>query len=124
MENSSLDEFTKEQQQDFVNYEKELFKLLTIISEVEGSSLNSDFSIEFNEPNYSESKDVRLNNYVKEIDLGLKAPSEILAQIKKIPIEEAKRMLEDNIAERNALYNRVQATNQLNFDTTAQALGL
>ena len=124
MENASLDEFTKEQQQDFIGYEKELFKLLTIISEVEGSSINSDFAIEFNEPTYSEAKEVRLDNYVKEIDLGLKSPSEILAEIKKIPVEEAKRLLDENISERNRLYNRVEAGTQLNFDTTAEALGL
>lgn len=124
MENSSLDEFTKEQQEDFTNYEKDLFSLIKIIVAIEDNKDLGDMSIIFNKPKYSESKSVELDSIIKEVDLGIKKVSEVIAERKQIPIEEAETILKENLDERNKVYNKVNQGTQLNFDTTAEALGV
>lgn len=124
MENTNLDEYTREQQADFVDYEKELFALMKAIILVEQGNDIGDFSIKFQEPTYQESKSVELDATIKEVDLGLKSVSEVIAQQKGISIDEAKAMLDENLAERNKVYNKVDNGTKLNFDTTAQQMGL
>ena len=124
MENASLDEFTLEQQGDFVHYEKQLFDLLSIVVGIEENKDLGDMNIVFNKPRYAESKSVELDSTLKEVDLGIKKVSEVIAEKRQITIEEAEALLEENIKERNKVYKKVDAVNELNIDTTAQALGI
>jgi len=120
MENSNLDEFTKEQQSDFIQYEKELFKLLNIVSETE----LGEMEIYFNQPKYTESKSIELDATAKEIDLGVTSVIEYIMNKYSINEEAAIEKLDSNLELRNKVYNKVNQTEQLNFDTTASALGL
>ena len=108
MENQALDEFTREQQNDFIDYEKELYKLIVIVgNQYENKFKDDELDISFNDIVYSENKNDTLDGYVKAIDLGLRSPSEILANEKNISIDDAKILLENNIIERNKLYNKI-----------------
>jgi len=124
MENKALDEFTIEQQSDFKQYEYELFNMIRNIVLVENGTDIGEFNIEFTKPHYQESKSTELDAIVKEIDLGLRSPVEILANKLDITIEEAQVKLDENLALRNKIYNKVDSAPSLDMDTTAQALGI
>lgn len=124
MENASLDEYTKEQQEDFLIYEKQLFDLLNTIMEVEASTNLGEVTIKFSEPKYQESRTVEVDTITKEVDLGLLKISEVIAKEQGITEEEAKKQLEENLQERNKIYQKLDSGNQLNFETTAEELGL
>ena len=98
MENKALDEFTEEQQKDFVMYEKELLKLIGIVG---GLTATEEVDITFNPIRYSESMTDTLNAYEKSIQLALKSPVEIIADLRGIEDDEAKLIYEQNIKERN-----------------------
>ncbi len=106
MENISLDEFTKEQQLDYVEYEKELFRLIGVVS---GSDYG-DINIEFGKPQYQESESIELENVTTKIDLGLTSPSKYLATKRNISEDEAKELIKENITERNDLYNKFNSS--------------
>ena len=98
MENKALDEFTEEQQKDFVMYEKELLKLIGIVG---GLTATEEVDITFNPIRYSESMTDTLNAYEKSIQLALKSPVEIIADLRGVEDDEAKLIYEQNIKERN-----------------------
>ena len=124
MENISLDEFTAEQQADFIRYEKDLFMLLNTVSIIENNKPLGTFDVAFNTPEYKEAKNIELDSIIKEIDLGLTSPAKVLAARKDITEEEAQVIIDKNIAERNKIYNRVDTGTNLNLNTTAEAMGL
>ena len=122
MQNIALDERTKLRQKDFVEYENELNKLLLLVSRVNGLILKeNDFVITINEPTYPKSEQEQMGIWTKEIELAIKSPAEILAESSNISIEDAQIKLQQNIAKRNELYNKVQVQ-ALNDATTLQAL--
>lgn len=122
MQNIALDERTKLRQKDFVEYENELNKLLILVSKVNGLILKeNDFVITINEPTYPKSEQEQMDIWTKEIELAIKSPAEILAESSNISIEDAQIKLQQNIAKRNELYNKVQVQ-VLNDATTLQAL--
>lgn len=121
MENTKLDEFTKDQQKDFLGYEKELFRMIEIVSGVYSGNYKNDLTITINAPTYSESRQDTLNNYEKAITLGIKSPIDIIMSEQDVDEVEAKRIYDENIALRNQMNNKLnQGT--LNLDTTATAL--
>ena len=124
MENTSLDEFTLEQQNDFVRYETDLFYLMQLISSANGAAFNSDFAITFNKPAYAESKADTLASNVLELDLGLRSATEIIMADRNIDEVEAQEILAVNLAERNKVYKKVDESQGLNMSTTAEAMGL
>ncbi len=122
MENLELDNMTKLRQNDFVWYEKELYRLILLVSSTYGLNLKQEeFTITFNEPSYPMSDDEKVTTYAKEIDLGLISPVEMLMEEFGITEDEATNRMKQNIALRNELYNKT-SSNQLNMDTTTQAL--
>lgn len=124
MENSSLDEYTREQQDDFKQYEIELFNLLKVIVAEESNTDLGDMTVRFGQPEYKESKTVELDATIKEVDLGISSVSEVIARERGITEDEAKLLLESNLAERNKVYEKVNAGTQLDFTTTEEQLGL
>jgi len=124
MENTALDEFTLEQQNDFVRYETDLFNLMQLISSANGAAFNSDFAITFNKPAYAESKADTLAANVLELDLGLRSATEIIMADRNIDEVEAQEILAVNLAERNKVYKKVDESQGLNMSTTAEAMGL
>lgn len=122
MQNIALDERTKLKQKDFVEYENELNKLLLLVARVNGLILKeNDFVITINEPTYPKSEQEQMDIWTKEIELAIKSPVEILAESSNLSIEDAQIKLQQNIAKRNELYNKVQVQ-ALNDATTLQAL--
>ncbi|MFZ9243192.1 MAG: phage portal protein [Sediminibacterium sp.] len=122
MQNLALDERTKLRQKDFVEYENELNKLIVLICNVNGMRLKeNDFAVIINEPTYPLSDMEKIELWTKEIDLAIKSPVEILAESNGITDEEAIIKLNNNIAKRNELYNKVQVQ-ALNDTTTLNAL--
>jgi len=125
MENVNLDEFTQEQQLDFISYEKELYNLLVVVGNVEGGSFqeNAEFSVTFADITYAESPEVTVDTQTKRIDLGLTNPIEIIQNEDNIGEDEAKIKYEENIKYRNIANNNINEPT-LNEETTAVALGL
>lgn len=122
MQNIALDERTKLRQKDFIEYENELNKLILLVCKVNSINLKeNDFTITINEPTYPKSEEEQLTIWSKEIDLAVKSPVEILMEANGIDEVEATNKLNNNIAKRNELYNKVQ-TQALNDATTLQAL--
>ena len=122
MENKSLDEFTTEQQKDFVKYEKRAISLIAKAFEIFANiKYPSDVVVEFNEPYYAESKTEQLASYEKEIELGLNNPIQILQNTKDIDENEAKKMYSENVEIRNQMQTKLNQGN-LNLETTQTAL--
>ena len=103
MENKSLDEFTADQQSDFVSYENDLFNLIIKIGNEHGAKLNEnvDFKVEFPPIQYSESMSETLQNYEMAINLALKSPIEIISMLREVDEEEATKIYEENLKIRN-----------------------
>lgn len=106
MENAGLDEFTRNQQDDFVQYENELNELLVLIGKVNNKNYTGDFNIKITKPFYPESREVSVNVYEKEMSLGLINPVQILMNEKNIDEEEAKTQYENNLELRNKAYKK------------------
>lgn len=123
MENIKLDRFTKEQQQDFKVYEKELFNLLVIISEYYGKSISGDISVDFKEPMYPTDRATQIAQDRDMIDLGLTSPAEIL-QKDNPDLEDADAVLkvQSNLNARNVMLQKVGTSNILS--DTRSKLGL
>lgn len=118
MENLNLDKFVRSQQADFEYYEKELFSLINAVLDTHGKSVSGEMSINFNSPSYPESRETELNNLAKAIDLAVTSTEDYL---ESKGVEDAKSEVQQNIAARNELYNRVSGANLPN---TATALGV
>lgn len=124
MENEALDSFTKEQQQDFIEYERELYRLLVIVGNTEGNNFSdSDFNITFKEPKYRESPADTASTNKNNISIGLTSPIDIIQEKHGISEDEAKAKYEENIKIRNMAN---QNLNQPTLDeiTTAKAMGI
>ena len=104
MENTNLDEYTEEQQADFIDYEKELYRLLVIVGNVEGANFseNAEFNVTFPDITYAESPETTVNTQEKRIGLGLTNPIEIIQDENNISEDDAKEKYADNIKYRNA----------------------
>lgn len=111
MENVSLDEYTREQQNDFMDYESKLFDLLSIISQIEANMNLGTMSVTFNSPTYNESNAIQADTVAKEINLGLVSPSKVLSQRLGIPDDEARAIYQKNIEERNMANERFTTVN-------------
>lgn len=125
MENKALDEFTAEQQSDFIHYEKELLSIIVKIGSAHGVKMveEQDVDISFGDIRYSESITETLNAYSKSIELALSNPVEIIANERDITEEEAEKIYLENINQRNKLNDKLNRP-ELNAGTTAEALGL
>ena len=121
MENTKLDEETIEMQMDFLGYEKELFRLIAIVSDNYNVKYSDNVNITINEPSYQESRADTLSNYEKSINLGIKSPIEIIQSEKEINEDEAIKLYNENIKYRNEANNRLNS-NALNLQTTQTAL--
>lgn len=109
MENLKLDRFTLEQQDDFKQYEHELFNMIQIISEYYGKPVNGEMSINFVEPAYPESEKERIDMAKDKIDLGLTSPHKILMQDDPdLTPEEAVIEVSDNISKRNEMLDKIR----------------
>ena len=108
MENAGLDEFTRSQQDDFVQYENELNELLVLVGKINNKNYTGDFNIKINKPFYPESREASVNVYEKEMSLGLINPVQILMNEKNIDEEEAKAQYENNLEIRNKAYKKVE----------------
>ena len=103
MENKALDEFTADQQKDFIMYEKNLLELIVLIGNINtvGIPEAQEVDITFNPIRYSESMTDTLNAQEKSISLALKSPIEIIADARGITWEEAEIIYAQNIKDRN-----------------------
>ena len=109
MENLKLDRFTIEQQQDFKVYEKELYRLIQMVSEYYGLTINGDMNVNFVEPTYPESEQEQMTSARERIDLGLTSPHEILMQHDPdLTAEEAVIKVNDNISKRNEMLDKIR----------------
>jgi hypothetical protein len=124
MENKALDEFTLEQQHDFKRYEQELFNMLALVIEKESGTNIGEMTVRINEPTYDESPSAEIDTYAKKIDLGLTSVTEAIAMERGITKEEATVILDENLTERNKVYEKVNSGTQLDFASTANQLGL
>jgi len=106
MENAGLDEFTRNQQDDFVQYENELNELLVLVGKINNKNYAGDFNIKITKPFYPESREASVNVYEKEMSLGLINPIQILMKEKSINEEEAKAQYEHNLEIRNKAYKK------------------
>jgi hypothetical protein len=119
MENLQVDKFVQSQQDDFVHYEKELFELIKIVGGEFGTVADGSLdSVVFAKPSYPESRETKLNNDAKAIDLGLTSSDKIL---KSQGVQDADLVVAENIEARNKLYERVSGSN---LPPTSSALGL
>lgn len=107
MENASLDESTRQHQKDFLIYEKELYKLILIVSEYEGVSYNGDMTITINEPFYKDDKKTQLDVLTREIDLGVNNQIKYIMKRDNISEDEATQIFNDNLSTRNKSNQRV-----------------
>ena len=125
MENTALDEFTAEQQTDFIDYEKDLNKLLVIIGNVNraGFSESADFDVSFADITYSESPKETVETQKERINLGLTNPVEIIQNEDNIDEDAAIEKYEENIKYRNVGNENLNKPT-LDEKTTAEALGL
>lgn len=115
MENAALDEYTRDQQADFLDYEKELYNLLVIIGNENGNSFSegAEYNVKFNDITYSESPQDRVATQEKRIALGLTNPIEIIQTEKDIDTETAEADYAENIKYRNMgneQFNAVEPT--------------
>ena len=103
MENKALDEFTQDQQKDFIVYEKKLLELIVLIGNIHGANIpdTQEVDITFNDIRYSESMNDTLASYEKSIQLALKSPIEIIADMRGITWEDAEVIYNQNIQDRN-----------------------
>jgi len=124
MENMKLDRFTVEQQQDFKDYEKELFELIKVVSEEYGKSYgDSSILIDFTEPNYPSSEQEQLTIDQQSIDLGLTKPQAILMRENPdLSEEDARVLVDDNLNARNEMLNKIKSGGSL--ADTMGALGI
>jgi len=124
MENIKLDRFTVEQQQDFKDYEKELFELIKVVSEEYGKSYgDASILIDFTEPNYPSSEQEQLTIDQQSIDLGLTKPQSILMRENPdLTEEEARVLVDDNLNARNEMLNKIKSGGSL--ADTIGALGI
>ena len=123
MENLKLDRFTLEQQADFKMYEKELFNMLTIVSDYYKKPITGDMTVDFVEPNYPASEQEQLTIDQQSIDLGLTSPHKVLMRNNPDLTEEDARVdVDDNINARNDMLNKVKTGGSLT--DTMTALGL
>lgn len=124
MENMKLDRFTVEQQQDFKDYEKELFELIKVVSEEYGKSYgDADILVDFVEPNYPSSQQEQLTIDQQSIDLGLTKPQAILMRENPdLTEEEAMVLVGDNLNARNDMLNKIKSGGSL--ADTMGALGI
>ena len=110
MENIKLDRFTLEQQDDFKVYEKDLFKMLQMVSEYYGKPINGDISVNFVEPTYPESEKDKIDYARERIDLGLTSPHKILMDDDPdLTPEEAVVEVNDNLSKRNEMLNKIRS---------------
>jgi len=110
MENAQLDEFTRGQQEDFEQYEKELYSLIVLVGEKNNKKYGGEFNIQITPPYYQESRQTEIDVYEKEISLGLTNPITILMNEKGIDEAEAKKQYEDNLQIRNQANERFNGT--------------
>ena len=124
MENMKLDRFTVEQQQDFKDYEKELFELIKVVSEEYGKSYgDASILVDFTEPNYPSSEQEQLTIDQQSIDLGLTKPQAILMrEIPDLSEEDARVLVDDNLNARNEMLNKIKSGGSL--ADTIGALGI
>ena len=125
MENTALDEFTAEQQSDFIDYEKDLYKLLVTVGNVEGASFSesAEFSVTFSDITYSESPETTVNTQEKRINLGLTNPVEIIQNEDNIDEDAAIEKYEENIKYRNVANENLNKPT-LDEASTAVKLGI
>jgi len=123
MENLKLDKFTVEQQQDFKVYEKELFTLLNTVSEVYGEKLAlGTISVDFVEPIHPISTKEQVEVDRQRIELGLTSSAKILIRDNPdLSEEDAEQLVNDNLAKRNEMLNKVNSPT-LPLDDTLLAL--
>ena len=124
MENMKLDRFTVEQQQDFKDYEKELFELIKVVSEEYGKSYgDASILVDFTEPNYPSSEQEQLTIDQQSIDLGLTKPQAILMRENPdLSEEDARVLVDDNLNARNEMLNKIKSGGSL--ADTIGALGI
>jgi hypothetical protein len=125
MENAALDEFTQEQQADFIDYEKELYKLLITVGNVEGARLSesAEFNVSYEDIQYKESPTDTVATQESEINLGLNNPIDIIMKRDNVDEETAVKTYEENIKYRN-MGNENLNKPTLDEITTAQAMGI
>ena len=123
MENLKLDRFTVEQQSDFKIYEKELFALIGQVSQYYGSDITGDVIIDFGEPSYPQPEQDLLTYNRERIDLGLTSPYKVLMDDNPdLNTEDAKVQVEENLTNRNEMFNKVKTSGSLS--DTVSALGI
>ena len=123
MENLKLDRFTLEQQSDFKVYEKELFALIGQVSQYYGSDITGDVIIDFGEPSYPQPEQDLLTYNRERIDLGLTSPYKVLMDDNPdLNTEDAKVQVEENLTNRNEMFNKVKTSGSLS--DTVSALGI
>jgi hypothetical protein len=122
MENIRLDRFTREQQQDFKEYEQQIFEMLKVVNGYYGTELVGEMTIDFAEPSYPIPRGEQLTIDQQAIDLGLTAPHKVLVRNNPDLTEEQARVdIDDNINARNEMLDKVTTGGSL-ADTTAALL--
>lgn len=113
MENKALDEFVVQQQDDFVKYEQQLFKLMKAI--VPNSVVGELNGVIFKPPSYSEAPNVKIDTQIKKVELGTVSPVEIIAVERDVDLERAEEIYSKNIQDRNRANERLN-TNSFTVD--------
>lgn len=113
MENKALDEFVVQQQDDFIKYEQQLFKLMKAI--VPNSVVGELNGVIFKPPSYSEAPNVKIDTQIKKVELGTVSPVEIIAIERDVDLERAEEIYSKNIQDRNRANERLN-TNSFTVD--------
>ena len=120
MENLQVDKFVQSQQADFKHYEQELYDLIKLVVGTYEGEQSGDMRISFAKPSYPESRDTKLDNDAKAIDMAILSPRDIVERM-GVSEDEAAQIVADNIKARNELYNKVSGSS---LPPTASALGV
>lgn len=125
MENSNLDEFTVDQQSDFLTYERELYKLIVTVGNTEGASLSegAEFTPTFADIQYKESSETTVSTQEKRIAIGLTNPITIIQNEMNITEDEAKIEYENNLKIRNQANENINPPT-LDTNLIAEAMGI
>ena len=107
LDNIEVDLFIKEQQQDYLGYEKQLAELISIVAAVNGITYNPELTVKFKEPYYPKTETEELDELEREVNLGLKSPIDEIMCDRGVTEDEAMQIYTKNIELRNRLNNKI-----------------
>lgn len=123
MENIRLDSFITDQQKEYVDIEIELFDLMKRVDEAVslGKIKGNPPKVTFSKATYPKTDKEVLDEKEKRIALGYEKPTDTIKEERGVDDEEATKIFNENLAERNQLNQKFNQS-PLNLETTQNAL--